>query len=64
MCENILRDERESGTRTVQRYHFSVGQGGVEDCGVGEVESASCSHVTSGARERMMGKKIKKKRRE
>lgn len=35
MCENILRDERESGTWTVQRYHFSVGQGGVGVCGGG-----------------------------
>lgn len=35
MCENILRDERESGTRMVQRYHFSVGQVGVRLCGSG-----------------------------
>lgn len=32
--KNILRDERESGTRTVQRYRFSMGQGGGEEgCG-------------------------------
>lgn len=47
MCENILRDERESGTQTIQRYHFSMGQRGLR--GQGEVESAGLSHVTSGA---------------